>query len=72
MKKNYLKTLDSFEIYMIKILIGLILLCLVLLLCNCQSPAKPVNRPTITCIERIQTNADMASCLAEYDTKYGE
>lgn len=36
----------------------------------CVNIAKPVNRPPITCIEHIKTNADMANCLSEYDEKY--
>ena len=37
---------------------------------NGGSPAKPVNRPPITCMEHIKTNADLVNCLVEYDEKY--
>ena len=70
MKKHCLEESRSFLDYIITMLIGLIVACPMTLLVGCQSPAKPVNRPPITCIKHIKTNADMANCLAEYDEKY--
>ena len=40
------------------------------LLTGCKSPARPVNRPPITCMEHIKTNSDLVNCLVEYDEKY--
>lgn len=70
MKKHYQNESQSYPSFIATMLIGLIVACLLALLTGCQSPAKPVNRPPITCIKHIKTNADMANCLAEYDEKY--
>ena len=56
--------------YISFILTILILLCLISFLSSCTSPAKLVNRPPITCMEHIKTNADLVNCLVEYDEKY--
>lgn len=70
MKKICQKNLPNLLSYMIPTLIGLILLCLIALLCGCTSHANHVNRQPITCMEHIKTNQDLVNCLVEYDEKY--
>ena len=70
MKKDYQNELVSLLNFMLPILTGLIVLFLVSLLTGCKSPVNPVNRPPITCMEHIKTNADLVNCLVEYDEKY--
>lgn len=50
--------------------IGLMSILFFGLLIGCQSHVSPVNRPPITCMEHIKTNADLVNCLVEYDEKY--
>lgn len=70
MKEICQSVLLSLLSFMLPMLIGLILASLIVLLVGCQSHVSPVNRPPITCMEHLETNADLVNCLVEYDEKY--
>ena len=70
MKKTCQNGFQNLLGFIMPMAIGLLVVFLLAFLSGCQSPVSPVNRPPITCLEHIKTNADLVNCLVEYDEKY--
>ena len=50
-----------------KVLIGITLLFLLMCLISCKSDTIVVEKIKLDCINSMQTNGQMAECLAKYD-----